>query len=71
MIRTQTWHPDTCECQIQMDWDDSLDVSDGGTNVVAVRSVKNCPAHEGLSGEAHYQAVLEHNRAVNAQRNKG
>jgi len=54
-----------------MDWDDSLDVSDGGTNVVAVRSVKNCPAHEGLSGEAHYQAVLEHNRAVNAQRNKG
>ena len=50
------WRPDTCRCVFDVDdWDAPI-----------ATAVRTCPFHEGLSGAAHIDAVLNgENRAKN------
>jgi hypothetical protein len=62
------WTPDTCECEIDLEWDDAAPADQ--RQHVAVRS-KGCRAHAGAGGHAARAAVVTEenqrkNRAVAA-----
>ena len=55
MIRRTLWKPDTCPCEIEYEWDDTLPA--GQRVHTPVRSVK-CPAHAGAATLAEHHADL-------------
>jgi hypothetical protein len=57
------WTPDTCDCAIDLEWDDA-DPADQRQHV-AVRS-KGCRAHAGVGGHAERAAIVtEENQRKN------
>ena len=63
MLRTTKWRPDTCGCEIEYEWDDSI------SDDQRVHSVKNilhpCKAHKNLDSVTHYNTILEENTEKN------
>jgi hypothetical protein len=61
MKRTTRWSPDTCECVIEFDWDDTVNENDRVHTVCNI--VKICDAHKKYEGdmEAHYNSILSEN----------
>lgn len=64
MLKTTKWRPDTCGCEIEYQWDDSV-AQEERTHVVSTIT-KNCPIHDPIptKGE-HYNVVLEENQRKN------
>lgn len=62
-IQTTRWSPDTCECVLEYTWDD-LVPADQRTHTFA-RHLNTCSKHAGLSGQARYNAALQHNQRKN------
>lgn len=62
-IKTTTWSPDTCECKIEYQWDDTMPES----NRVHTGSVivNKCQRHDGNNPNNHYAQVLADNRLKN------
>lgn len=62
-IQKTLWRPDTCDCEIIYEWDDSLASE---LRVHTISSIpKKCSFHQALDGEPHYVAVSEENQTKN------
>ena len=58
MIRTNVWIPDTCRCEIEYTWDDSVPAEQ---RIHIPKSVKKCMAHDGVDEPTAYGKVKEEN----------
>lgn len=64
MIQKTLWSPDTCECQIEYQWDDAVAQEDRVHTVSRV--LKACPIHDHHADiDAHYEDVLKENQSKN------
>lgn len=64
MIRKNTWKPDTCDCEIEYEWDDSVPQEQRTHTISNV--VKACPAHDTHNNkEDHFKSVLDENQSKN------
>lgn len=64
MIQKTTWHPDTCGCVIEFEWDNSLP-QDKRIHT-ASKVVKACPAHEHhVNKDDHYADLTGENVSKN------
>jgi dihydrodipicolinate reductase len=64
MKKITRWRPDTCECEIEYEWDDSVP-AEKRTHAVS-RVIKKCAAHEKTAThEEHYEKVLGENQRKN------
>jgi hypothetical protein len=64
MIKYTLWSPDTCGCQIEYSWDDSIDVKDRVHTCVSIR--KKCEKHTHLNDKhEHFKQVLKENQDKN------
>ena len=63
MIKKTVWRPDTCGCEIEYEWDDSVDQSVRTHTVSNINKV--CDVHKGLSISQHYDAIVEENTSKN------
>ena len=60
MKQTTTWHPDTCDCIINYEWDDTDPPETRVHTPTGI--VKKCAFHQGTSDiKGHYDSVLEEN----------
>lgn len=63
MMKVTRWHPDTCECIIDYEWDDTT------TNENRVHTaktiVRECAVHKGMDKHAHHDTVREENQRKN------
>ena len=67
MIKTTRWGPDTCQCEIEYQWDDSLPVNQIITTPGNV--VKRCSIHSGLaSNDIVFSTLFEENPRKNGAR---
>lgn len=67
MIKTTTWHPDTCDCVIEYIWDNATTESNRIHNFG--RMVSICDDHKGIENPKHiYFQVLNENRSTGAMR---
>lgn len=58
------WRPDTCECEIQFSWDDSIPSE---SRVHTLHSlVTKCAFHSALSDQSGYDAVKDENIIKNS-----
>lgn len=62
-IQTTTWRPDTCGCEIDYQWDDTLSEDVRTHDLSAVKNA--CSEHPGLSDQEIYDAVLHENTTKN------
>ena len=63
-IQITRWSPDTCGCQIDYQWDDTVPQDERVHTVSNI--VKACPIHAGqLSKESHYAEVVNENQSKN------
>src|SRR3989304_5748981 len=64
-IRTTRWRPDTCGCELEYEWDDSL--PEAQRVHTCVRIVRNGPEHSGLIGNVAllYSTIDEENKRKN------
>lgn len=62
-LHANLWSPDTCECQHEYVWDDSVPIDQRVHTFT--RSTKACPVHAGLNGVAKYNHALEQNQRKN------
>jgi hypothetical protein len=64
-IQKTLWSPDTCECQIEYQWDDSVP-QDQRVHTIS-KIVKSCQihSHHGSDKESHYADVLSENQSKN------
>jgi hypothetical protein len=53
------WSPDTCSCVVEYDSDD------GGKTIRHTASISTCRKHARHAGQAHLDAVHQHNRSKN------
>ena len=63
MIKTTRWRPDTCGCDIEFKWDDSLPEEDRTHTASRVNDA--CPAHSYATPKEHYDALVQENRHKN------
>lgn len=64
MIHTNRWRPDTCECVIEYQWDDSLPEKERTHKVVKIANA--CEKHKKIKGkQKQYEAITEDNIAKN------
>ena len=64
MIKTNLWRPDTCECEMEYEWDDAVDQNSRVHTISEVK--KSCPAHAGLVGKVKiYNVVMDENKRKN------
>jgi hypothetical protein len=63
MTLVTRWHPDTCSCIIEYDH------NAGDDTFIHTATIQACPRHAAVSGQAHFDAVLSHNRAKNSVHN--
>jgi hypothetical protein len=65
MIHKNIWRPDTCGCEIEYEWDDSIPEKE---RTHTHKSTKLCPVHAHLTGNNNkdgYDAVFEENTRKN------
>lgn len=62
MIRITQWKPDTCDCVIQLSWDDAVPVD---SIVHTMASIKKCSIHDPLADADAYAAVKDENTTKN------
>ena len=63
-IQHTTWSPDTCKCEIEYEWDDTVSQELRTHNVSKV--IKACAIHAAQpSKESHYVEVLDENQSKN------
>ena len=63
-IQRNLWSPDTCGCQIEYEWDDSVPQEQRIHS--ASKIVKACSIHQHHNDkDAHYQDVLDENQSKN------
>ena len=64
-IKTTEWSPDTCDCQIDYEWDDSLPQEQITYNIKFLG--KSCNAHKNLLPNAPvtYSCILDENQKKN------
>lgn len=62
MIQITRWRPDTCDCIIEYEWDDTLPEADRVHNL---KTIQRCPAHQAHQKPDAYQAVQDENRRKN------
>jgi len=64
MKQYTTWRPDTCDCELTYEWDDSLPLN---KRTHAIHTInKSCLAHSALSVKTeHYDKVIEENKRKN------
>jgi hypothetical protein len=64
MIKKTRWRPDTCGCEIEYEWDDSL--SQEKRVHTPSQIIKKCEFHQDmLNKNEHYTKVLEENQTKN------
>lgn len=63
MKQITRWSPDTCECVIDYEWDDSQDENTRTHSFK--RTIRACPEHKALAGKPHYDQVLSENTRKN------
>lgn len=63
MIRTTRWHPDTCGCVVEYEWDDA-EPDDARTHRPS-KVVQQCASHAGLTHAQVHAAVLDENPRKN------
>jgi hypothetical protein len=65
MIRTTKWRPDTCGCEIEYSWDDSIPQDQRTHSISKVNSV--CVLHPQHAGDPvnHFVALLDENSSKN------
>jgi len=63
MIHVTRWHPDTCSCVIDFEWDDTDPPTDRSHTFK--QAVFLCPDHVGLKGPPLLDVVLEENTRKN------
>lgn len=64
MIKTTRWRPDTCGCEIEYEWDDSVTAENRVHK--ASKIIKACSVHSAnLTKENHYDKVLKENQMKN------
>lgn len=63
MKKVTTWRPDTCDCEIEYEWD----TDDNQTNRVHTfkQANKKCQFHVSVNGNAHWNQVLDENQTKN------
>lgn len=57
-IQTTRWKPDTCDCVIEYDWDDSME-SDKREH--ALKSINKCAFHNKLDDITAFETVMPEN----------
>lgn len=62
MIQTTRWKPDTCDCELEYSWDDSVPQED---RVHALINRVSCKFHAKDDDETGYQKVVEENSTKN------
>ena len=63
-IKITRWRPDTCDCELEYEWDDSQS-EDVRTHTIS-NVLKACPAHAGEPDKVkHYNNVLGENQRKN------
>lgn len=63
MMQVNQWQPDTCDCIINYQWDDTLSDADRVHTVKEV--IRRCKFHQTLDDVTHYDTVLEENTRKN------
>lgn len=64
MIRINRWRPDTCECVIEYQWDDTVD-EDNRTHAVS-SIIQACEFHSSAKNQAaHFAEVVTENQKKN------
>jgi hypothetical protein len=65
-IKTTRFSPDTCQCVLEYQWDDTL--SETNRTHTLSNYVSKCPAHSGLSDTNGWNAVFDENPRKNIAR---
>lgn len=64
MLRQTRWSPDTCNCVLDYQWDDSVPES---ARTYTLKNIeKRCPEHNAVNNDQLYDAVLSENQGKNA-----
>lgn len=64
MIQKTIWSPDTCDCQIEYQWDDA--VSEEKRTHTASRIIRACAIHQvHTDKDEHFDDVLQENQSKN------
>lgn len=66
MIKTTTWSPDTCGCEIEYDWDTEMPQASRTHTLKQIN--KRCPAHAAGTEADEYAAVVDENTRKNILR---
>ncbi len=62
-IKVTTWRPDTCDCEIEYEWDADLD---GSVRTHVLKQInKVCEAHKTLSIGEQWNAAMDENTRKN------
>ena len=67
-IKTTTWSPDTCGCEIEYDWD--TEVPQASRTHTLKQINKRCPAHSAGTLADEYAAVVDENTRKNILRGR-
>lgn len=62
-VKITCWHPDTCGCVMDIEWDDTEPESIRTHRFKTI--ISKCPEHAGLSGRDVYEQVLSENTRKN------
>jgi len=62
-LKTTVWHPDTCDCVIEYQWDTEQDENIRVHLYKGAR--KKCQFHENEQGSSHWNKVLDENKNKN------
>lgn len=63
MLKTTTWKPDTCECEIEYEWDDSVPQEQRTHTIKKVN--KMCIHHQGKPDNECFEVVKDENTTKN------
>ena len=63
MIKTTTWRPDTCDCEVEYDWD--TETSEDARVHTPKQFNRRCAPHQALSEQMQWGAVVDENRRKN------
>lgn len=61
-LQKTLWRPDTCGCEIEYSWDDTVAQED---RVHDLHSIKKCPIHQGDFDATAYGKVKDENQSKN------